>query len=301
MPVRVGIVGWGEIARLHRTFLERAGAVVSGIVSRRTLPLDCPVYSSLEALLPRVDAVTIAVPNFLHAEYALQTLRAGKAVFVEKPLCLDGVELDRLEEALFRHRLPFRIGYRLRWSPAVREWKAGLARVCRIECSYRLGIERLASGGKEWTRRVEQSGGALMTLGVHAYDLARWLAGAQGEPLGNLQVRADSLSAGVDFPLRVSFSGCLNSGVELQVKADLRGDLPYLLSVGAEFASSATPSGKDLRFIQQQEAADSEYQGMMSDFVKAVRKGQWERDEVREYVQTHRDLIRVRQISESLR
>ncbi|MBW2220326.1 MAG: Gfo/Idh/MocA family oxidoreductase, partial [Deltaproteobacteria bacterium] len=83
MTVRVGIVGWGEIGRVHASCLASAGAEFSGVVSRQKNPdTDVPVYRTLDDMLPHVDAVTIAVPNHLHAPLCLQAVQAGKAVMV---------------------------------------------------------------------------------------------------------------------------------------------------------------------------------------------------------------------------
>ena len=79
MTVKVGIVGWGEIARRHASALVRAGAQLGGVVSRRGVAPDgVESYASLDAMLPHVDAVTIAVPNHLHASLCLATIRAGR-------------------------------------------------------------------------------------------------------------------------------------------------------------------------------------------------------------------------------
>jgi predicted dehydrogenase len=53
MSIRIGIVGWGEIAREHAYHLKGAGAELTGIVSRRrNLDLEVPVFSSLNDMLP---------------------------------------------------------------------------------------------------------------------------------------------------------------------------------------------------------------------------------------------------------
>ena len=56
------------------------------------------VYESYEEILndPSVDIVLIALPNHLHAEYAIRAMRAGKHVLCEKPVCPTSAELEEV-------------------------------------------------------------------------------------------------------------------------------------------------------------------------------------------------------------
>ena len=113
MTVQVGIVGWGEIAQEHAKHLATAGAKVAGVVSRRPyLALGIPVYPSLDQMLAHVDAVTVAVPNHLHAPACLQAVGAGVPVMVEKPLLITSEQLKQLELALINTSVPVHLGYR---------------------------------------------------------------------------------------------------------------------------------------------------------------------------------------------
>ena len=65
--LRVGIVGYGEAGVFHARYLVAAGAEVVGAVTTRELDSGRRRFDSLAEMLPHVDAVTIAVPNHLHA------------------------------------------------------------------------------------------------------------------------------------------------------------------------------------------------------------------------------------------
>jgi len=141
----VGIVGWGHIAREHAKHLQTAGARVVGIVSRQSdLHLPFAVYSKIEDLLPQVDAITVAVPNHLHASCCLKAVRAGKAVMVEKPVCINADELNELESLLPVAQVPVHVGYRLRFNPSMLKLRTQIKGLHSIKCIYRLGIELLA-------------------------------------------------------------------------------------------------------------------------------------------------------------
>jgi len=298
--LRVGVVGFGEAGQIHVRHLQSAGAEVVGIVTRRhDIKRDFPIYPSVSALLPDVEAVTIAVPNYLHAPICLEAMCLGKAVLVEKPLCLTAYDLIRLEEAFRLSPVPLKVGFRLRWNPSLRALRMRLHGVRRVRCIYRLGIEKLAAG-KEWTRHRAESGGAFFTLGIHALDLARWLVDAQGKPLNHLRAHAEHLNTSADFPLEVSLSGNLPDGTQIVAGADLRGDTPFRLDLEIQAENSRLPNPSlPSPGPEGEHAEELEYQGLITDFIQAVHRGESNFNEVFEFFQSHRDLIQAREIAAS--
>jgi predicted dehydrogenase len=290
---RVGIVGYGEIAQFHARHLAAAGARVVGAVTRR-MPADgLTRYASLEAMLPEVDAITVAVPNHLHADACLTALAAGKAVFLEKPWCVTEGQCAAIGHALAGCRVPVHAGFRLRWNPRLRHLKDHLLGPRRIACRYRLGIDRLAEG-KPWTRREAESGGAFFTLGAHALDLARWLAGARGEPLEGLTAGTAHQDARADFPLFAWARGRLGA-IAIEAVADLRGDEAFRLDVeiDAERSVGAEEGGPGPA-PEDPGAADVEYGNLMGAFVAAVRAGRVDPVMHAEILQVHRELLAAR-------
>jgi len=294
VTVRVGIVGWGEIGRMHASHLASAGAEFSGVVSRRKNPdTNVPVYPALDDMLPHIDAITIAVPNHLHASLCLQAIRAGKAVMVEKPLCINRGELEELEAVLPNLKVPVHLGYRLRWNPTMCQLRGRIEGLRRISCICRIGIEQLARG-KDWTREHSKTGGGFFTIGVHALDLVRWLSGAQGEALSNFSAIAEHRSHSADFPLYVSLSGTLSTGIEVIAGADLRGDSEFDLKLVVEAESGAYPDSSlpPPKF----EDEEIEYKALIHHFVQAVKHRTWDRSEIVETLQTHRELIMAQEL-----
>jgi predicted dehydrogenase len=248
-------------------------------------------------MLPDVDAVTIAVPNHLHTSLCVEALAAATPVLVEKPACITFAELRLLEEAFHASRVPVMVGYRLRWNPALLALRTGLAGVRAVRCTYRLGIDRLAHG-KPWTTDPLASGGPFMTLGVHALDLARWLARADGAALGDLQARAlEPDASGV--PLVVSVSGRLPGGVLVEAGADLRGDAEFRLSIETD-ADAGTYADGSLPgpWPEDPEASAVEYGAMCAAFVRAaISPGTWNDDRT-EILQCHRELLAARAMAQ---
>ena len=295
MTLAVGIVGWGEIARDHARQFERAGARLAGVVSRRSdLALGVPVYPSLDRMLPHVDALTVAVPNHLHAGCCLQAVRAGKPVLVEKPLLIGEEELAQLEALLPSAGVPVHVGYRLRWNPSMRELRRRIRRPRRIECLYRFGIETLAEG-KPWTRRFACTGGAFFTLGIHALDLVRWLARAGGAPFSGLRAEVDGWSPSVDYPLRARVEGTLPDGTHLVAGTDTVGSAACDIRLRVDAEHGRYPDDALPPPMPADESV--EYEGLIANFVTAARTGTFDRAEIEEILETHRELLWARKLA----
>ncbi len=126
--LRVGVVGTGALGFHHARLLRRMeGADFAGIfdvdpvrAAEVARELDTVAHSSLDALLERVDAVSIAVPTPAHAEVGLAVLSRGIAALVEKPLAdsLEGAE--RLVRQAAAKGVVLQVGHVERFNRAVR-------------------------------------------------------------------------------------------------------------------------------------------------------------------------------------
>lgn len=127
--IRTALVGCGSWGRnLLREIRLHPEAELVAVVDpyetaqahARELAPEVPTLSRLEeALRLDLDAVAIASPPALHAEHALQSLRAGKHVFVEKPLTTDASSADELlRESLCSQRIAM-VGHLMRYHPAI--------------------------------------------------------------------------------------------------------------------------------------------------------------------------------------
>jgi myo-inositol 2-dehydrogenase / D-chiro-inositol 1-dehydrogenase len=127
--VRIGVIGVGRIGALHARLLsgQVTGATVT--VVNDALPdaalalgeeLGVPVAGSAEELMGRadVDAVAICTSTETHAPLIAASAEAGKAIFCEKPVSHDLVEVDRALAAVRQAGVPFQIGFNRRFDPA---------------------------------------------------------------------------------------------------------------------------------------------------------------------------------------
>jgi len=135
---------------------------------------------------PGLDTVFIATRHHLHGEQALAALKAGKHVWVEKPLCLHLEGLAQIESAYPAPRTqhPARpvlmIGFNRRFAPMAVALKRALQkRGDSMEIRITVNAGRLDAD--HWALDREVGGGRMVGEGCHFIDLARFLVGSPTE------------------------------------------------------------------------------------------------------------------------
>jgi predicted dehydrogenase len=189
--VRIGIIGCG-IGDFHAEayLLDKRADVVSlaGLDIPRCLEIckkhNIPEHTTnYEDILSRadVDAVSIAVPNHLHAPIAIAALRAGKHVLLEKPIGLSAAEGEQIVAEANAAGKVFGISFNKRYRADVELLKAQAKAGALGEIYYakafwmrRAGIPGL---GTWFTSKNLAGGGSLIDLGVHVIDMVLWLMG----------------------------------------------------------------------------------------------------------------------------
>ncbi|HSV17464.1 MAG TPA: Gfo/Idh/MocA family oxidoreductase [Casimicrobiaceae bacterium] len=140
--------------------------------------------SSYDALLadPSVDAVVLATPHSLHVAQIEAAARAGKHVFVEKPLALDHAGALRAAAACAAAQVTLAVGYNWRFQPALRAMRrmfddGTLGRVLHVEGNF-CGPSAYRFQREHWRHdRDEAPAGGMTGRGVHVVDAMAYLAG----------------------------------------------------------------------------------------------------------------------------
>jgi predicted dehydrogenase len=190
--VRVGIIGL-NMGRLHiERYLQHPAArlqavcdidapLARGIGGQFSVP---QVFFDFEEFLAKaeVDAVSIAVPNYLHKPMTLACLDRGLHVLCEKPMAMDTAEALEMRERVRQTGRKFMIHYNQRFRPEHQYFR-------KLVASGELGDVYFGNAGWRrmrglprfggWFGQKKMSGGGpLIDLGVHMLDLARWLIGS---------------------------------------------------------------------------------------------------------------------------
>jgi len=139
---------------------------------------------SYEALLKEksIDAVVLATPHSTHAEQIAAAARAGKHVFVEKPLGLSRAECERAVAVCAERDVTLAVGYNWRFQPALREIKrmledGRLGKLLHVEGNF-CGPSAYRFQREHWRQdRDEVPAGGMTGRGVHVVDAMLYLAG----------------------------------------------------------------------------------------------------------------------------
>jgi len=179
---------------------------------------------------PSIDIVVVATPDHLHAEIIETAVRAGKHVFVEKPICITQEELDRISESLKEHpNCQISANMVLRANPIFanlyRNLRSGdLGVISHIEASYLYGrFQKIIQGWRGMPPRYS----AMLGGGIHMIDLSLWLAGERPSSVIGVGNSAASSSLGRtidDFELAVLR---FPSGMTVVVAATMATSVPH--------------------------------------------------------------------------
>jgi len=191
MQARIGVIGLGMGRHHLREYANNAAVHVAALCDQNEQLLaeflaqypQAKGYASYEEMLSvaKLDAVSVALPNYLHAPVVIAALNAGCHVLCEKPMALNAAQAQQMAETATKTGKKLMIHFNYRFSPPsqflkryVDEGHLGQIYYAKTHWLRANGIPKL--GG--WFGIKELSGGGpLIDLGVHRLDLAMWLLG----------------------------------------------------------------------------------------------------------------------------
>jgi predicted dehydrogenase len=167
-----------EIVAIYHRDINKAKA----IAETNNIPHACDTVADILAL-PEVQAVSIATPPFLHYEMAKEVLQAGKHLLLEKPTTLNVFEAKELYQLAQAKGVTATVDFEFRFVPGWQLFSELLAsnyvgnkRLIKIDW---LGSSRAdTSRPWNWYSSQDKGGGALGSLGSHAFDYISWLFGS---------------------------------------------------------------------------------------------------------------------------
>ncbi len=219
---RLGILGCGVISDDHAAGYIAAGAQVVAVAdlresARRRLAERFGVpeqYESATALIDhaQVDAVSVALPNHLHAPISIRALDAGMHVLCEKPMALNRHEAAQMVAASRRSGRLLMMGMNQRFIPAVQK-AAGLVASGALGDVYHVeAVQRRRYGipglGGWFTTRKLAGAGPLFDCGSHAFDRAWYIMG-RPQPMTAFGVAHDRFAHPISA---YQFPGSMHAG-----------------------------------------------------------------------------------------
>ena len=188
--IKIAVIGAGYIADYHARGLQALPNVEIAIVidtQAEAAQKFASKYSIKEvgsdamSLLQRddIDAVVLGIPNKYHAPYALEFLKNGKDVFLEKPMAMNSEEGKEIMEVARSTKQLVMVGHMWRFDEEVNHIKKVVdsGKLGKIIKTKGYGIHENWGPSGWFTQKELAGGGALADMGVHAIDTVRYILG----------------------------------------------------------------------------------------------------------------------------
>jgi myo-inositol 2-dehydrogenase/D-chiro-inositol 1-dehydrogenase len=242
MSLRVLVIGAGRMGRVHLEAMRgsdhvRAVAVVEPFAAAREqlAGIGLELYESLDEALAAggFDAALIAAPSGLHRDLVVALLRYGVPSLCEKPCGIESSDTQHAADRATATGTPLQIGYWRRFVPELRALRdeiasGGLGEIAFIQ-AWQWDGEPPAAG----FRRT--SGGPLLDMGVHEFDMVRWLTGQNIALQAVIDSDVNSVEPVAGDPESVLATGKLSGGgvaaISLGRRFD-RGDCCWVEVIG---------------------------------------------------------------------
>lgn len=188
MTVRFGLLGAGRIGKVHAkaigndvnaklvTVADAMPAAAQAIAA----DYGCDIRS-IEAIISSddIDAVVICTPTDTHADLIEAAVKAGKAVFCEKPIDLNVQRVKDCLAVVAAHKGTLMVGFNRRFDPDFMAVKAA------IDAGQVGSVEMVTISSRDPgappVDYIARSGGIFRDMTIHDFDMARWLLGEEVE------------------------------------------------------------------------------------------------------------------------
>jgi predicted dehydrogenase len=189
VTARLALLGCGWVADMHARAAATCGHTVAGVANHR---LESAERFASEHQIerattdwrelvraPDVDIVVVCTPNALHAEQSITALEAGKHVFCEKPMATTVADAEAMLAAAERHDRLLLVLHPWRHHSAVIALRNAIlaGELGAIVRTHGYGVHADWGPGGWFTDPALAGGGALVDMGIHAIDTARFLLG----------------------------------------------------------------------------------------------------------------------------
>ena len=214
--MRIGVVGAGKVGTLRvqtvkdnpDTELAAVFDVAADAARAAATGTQAKALTELEAFLDTpMDAVIVSTPPHLHEAAAVGALRRGHHVFCEKPLSNSVEGGRRIVDAAIAEKRALAVGFNLRYYPfvkfareAVDSGKIGKIDHVRVYGGHN-GLHNFSG---DWQYKMPESGGgAMMDIGIHMSDLARYFLGEVTQVSGVMSEKVYGLPGSEDNAVAV--------------------------------------------------------------------------------------------------
>ncbi len=186
MAIRFGLLGAGRIGKVHAKAVTgdaqaKLVAVADAMPAAAQAIADqygCDVRT-IEAIetAKDIDAVVICTPTDTHADLIERFVKAGKAVFCEKPIDLSLARVKACLEVVRAHKGTLMVGFNRRFDPHFRAVRAEIDKGTVGDVEMVVITSR--DPGAPPVDYIKRSGGIFRDMTIHDFDMARFLLGEE--------------------------------------------------------------------------------------------------------------------------
>ena len=292
-----GIIGCGAAAEGHAEALTKTResklVAVADIDERRGREFadkhQASFFRNYHDLLAlkELEAVNICTPNYLHVPIGVHAAKAGKHVFVEKPLATTLEQADELISICQHAKVKLAAVFQTRFSPGLQKVKRffkrkGMGRI--VLANFSIKTYRPSEYFQGWHRKIDlQGGGVAIQQGIHGIDRLQWLMGKvdsvfafQKTIIGNLEGE-DTIVAALRFnngalgTIEGSSSVyCRQSNPAHTERMEFHGENGSIVLMGANIVEWHTREPQGPEFFNMSTEWTQGLQSQVRDFVRAI-------------------------------
>lgn len=184
--IRIGIIGAGPnaaghgkyFAACHRTKVVAVADPDTARADALAKDTGAKAYGDFRQFLDQVDAVVVSSPNFLHREQAIAVAQAGRHLYCEKPVGLNGTDARAIAAAVKSAKVVSQVGFSVRFDGAVQEMlrryqNGELGELVSTASRRLVWMEPVKSG---WRADHSKSGGLLYEINIHEIEWMMYAA-----------------------------------------------------------------------------------------------------------------------------
>jgi predicted dehydrogenase len=243
MSVKVAVVGAGKFGTVHLNAFSQLSysgvaelAAIAEANPQRAEDLrkeySCPVYADVDEMLEKadIDAVSVATPDFLHKDVALAAARAGKHILVEKPLDVTVEGCDQIIQAAKDANVLLQVDFHKRYDPDHQAIEQRVQAGDLGDILYgSVYMEDRIEVPAEWFPHWAPKSSPAWFLGVHFYDLVRWIIKSDAR-----SVYATGMKNTLLKDYGVDTYDCINAKVNFENGATFAFDTSWVIPKGFE-------------------------------------------------------------------
>ena len=189
---KFGVIGCGRISKNHLESIKAiSGATLVAVadcdeqaVTRASDRYSCTGYCNYHDMLanPEVEIVNICTPSGEHAKIAIDALKAGKHVLVEKPMAMSLAEADAMIAAANEAGVKLGVVHQNRFNNAIIKLRKAVEEDKFGKLTHSSAVVRWNRNDEyysqaPWRGTWAQDGGCLMNQSIHNIDLLQWMMG----------------------------------------------------------------------------------------------------------------------------